>query len=160
MRVVVYTSTAHYKQVDKTGKLTVIGDVDAVLKEPTNIVDPVFTFGKDNITNRSRINYVWVPDFERYYFAKADFLPAGIIQLTCHADGLMSQYQKLKGTRCQVKRNEFDYNMDLPDPDIPVMVERQISYQNFSTTPFSTNPQGRHFVLTVSGSSALGGGVS
>lgn len=156
MEVYLYVNKAHYKYVDKRSNLTLINTITCHLQEGCSVQNPVFKFDKSSVGDISQANYMYVPDFGRYYFiTDIDCEAGGICIITARVDVLTSNANAIRGLRCQVQRQENNYNMDLPDNDIPVLAKRFLTYKNFSATPFSTNPQGRHFVLTVSGSSAV-----
>lgn len=158
MEVRFYRNTSHYKKVDKRAGLALIATADCNLLDSTSVINPTLIVDKSLLGNLANVNYMYIPDFGRYYFVtNMEAIPGGMAGISGEVDVLTSNANKILGLRCQISRQEFDFNMDLPDPDIPVMVERQLSFLNFNKTPFSTNPPGRHFVLTVSGSNKNGG---
>lgn len=152
MQVILYRNTGQYNLVDKRGSLAYVGGFDCQIKHPSTLLRPVVTMARESVGDLATVNYAYIPEFSRYYFAKLSVEEAGIVTVTCEVDPLTSWANQIMGIHCTVARNEFNYNMDLPDPDIPVLAGRNVTYRNFTSTPFSPNPQGRHYVLTVTGS--------
>lgn len=158
MRITLYNNPQHYKFVDKRGYLQNANTIDCVLKTDSSIINPVVEISKEKLGDIAAYNYAYIPEFKRYYFlTDAVAGLGGIAVLSFKCDVLTSNANKILQLQCQVARQEYNFDMDLPDSDIPVLAKRNLTYRNFSATPFSTNPQGRHFVMTVSGSSAIGG---
>lgn len=87
-----------------------------VLKEPTDVVNPVLRIQTD--TNISGFNYVYIERYGRYYFIENIVAtPNNFWELRCKVDVLMSfktQIQALKGT---VTRGEKLFNGYLNDPE-------------------------------------------
>lgn len=161
MRLLLYVNPQHYKYVDKRAYLQPVADIQCVLKASSSIIKPVVEISKERLGNIATFNYAYIPDFNRYYFlvdAVEDIGGVGV--LFFDVDVLTSNANAILGLRCQVERQQYNYNMDLPDPDIPVMAKRNLTYRNFASTPFTSNPSGRHYTLTVSGSSKLEGGAT
>lgn len=160
MMVYLYINPKHYKFVDKRPYLQPVASIDCNLKLPCSILSPTLEISKDRIGDIANFNYAYIPEFHRYYFLTepvADL--GGVAKLSFNVDPLTSNANAILGLRCQVERQQYNYNMDLPDSDIPVMAKRNLTYRNFASTPFTSNPSGRHYTLTVSGSSKLEGGV-
>lgn len=155
MQITLYRNTQHYKKVDKRGGLTPVVTVECAIKDDVDMLHPVLYMDASTIGEVTGINYMYIPYFGRYYFVKIDTLTGGVAQLNGSVDPLQSNANDLLRLRCTVARQEYNYNMELPDSDIPVIAKRNITIKNFSVTPFSSNPSGRHYVMTVSGASAL-----
>lgn len=161
MQVVLYNNPEHFKKVDKRGSLNLIANTDCNLKDSTSILTPTLTFSKATVGDLSRVNYLYIPEFHRYYFVTdLNAGLGGVAEITGRVDVLTSNANDILKLVAMVSRNQYNYNMDLPDNDIPVMAKRNLTYRNFSATPFTTNPNGRSFVLVVSGSSAISTGTT
>lgn len=152
MQVLFYTNTAHYKKVNKQTNLTARGGADCNLILPCTVQNPVITVAKEDVADLPHINYCYIPEFSRYYFVDdANLQPGGLVQFNMSVDPLTSNAAQILGLRCTVERQERNYDMELPDNEIPVINKRQLSLYNFGDTPFTANPTARHFALTVSG---------
>ena len=82
-----YTTDENTK-LDKA--FTVTDTVTAVIKEDTNIIDPVFILDTPT-TAIKRLNYLYVADLGRYYFINdIEMLRGGRVALRCHVDVLKS----------------------------------------------------------------------
>lgn len=97
---------------DETNKVnksyTTIGEVDAVLKDETAIIRPTFTVSsKDAI----RCNYVFIPDFGRYYYATVSSVRQGLWRIDCKIDVLMSWRDYIYDLTGIVERQENEWNL-------------------------------------------------
>lgn len=91
-------------------------DVTAQLKQPCDVLNPVFiiSYNSDYIT----CNYVHVPEFGRYYFINnINLLLGSRAEISCSVDVLMSYNRQLKGLSVDVRRQENLIEPYLPDPD-------------------------------------------
>ena len=68
---------------------TLVATKEATVYDYTDIVDPVFIFN-DNIDIPLNVNYVYAPEYGRYYAARPELLGDGNYALHCHVDVLTS----------------------------------------------------------------------
>ncbi len=79
----------------------------------------------------NRFNYVYIPDFERYYFVRdITVLRKNIYQLSLHCDVLYSFKDVIYAQRAYISRSESDYDITLPD-------ERRVIKNTFTVSEFT-----------------------
>ncbi len=156
MQVIFYCNQAHYKQVDKSGALHRLSSAECVLKEDTSIQEPVVIINTGSLGNIATCNYMRLPTFDRWYFVTDIVVgTGGVLELHGRVDVLYSNQSRIRGLRAQIARQEYNFNMELPDSAIPTLAGKDLHYRYFKTTPFAVNPSGANYSLTVSGSSEI-----
>lgn len=98
------------------------------------------------------INYVYVPQFDRFYFAKVNFEKNNRCVIECESDVLKNLYPKFKGQKFYVEKNVNGSNKYLPDNTLAVPSNYEIRSYNFSEPLINS---GSHFILQL-----MSGGVS
>ena len=103
----------------------------------------------------SGYNYIFINDFDRYYFIDDIEVDAGgraIIRCTC--DVLMSFNTEISNLTVTVTRNEFAETNNLGDPYVTFSAERDVSVFALENTPFNIrDPESgsRNFCLILGG---------
>lgn len=146
-----YTCTADKTVVDKTSYLTQQFELDITLKDNTSLIDPVFYFQYSTtaiaLPRYRASNYIYVPDFNRYYFVKNfNQVLNNVVEFTCHVDVLMTYKDAIKQQRAIVYRQQNRSNLYLNDGVFKV-------YQNpiVLTREFPSGFTTQSFVLAVAG---------
>lgn len=92
-----------------------------------------------NFSNTKNANYAYIPDFGRYYYIDPPTLTdGGFCLITAHCDVLMSFKSQIRATTQIVARNEYLYNLYLPDSNFKTSQKRQIQVLPFDGRPFGT----------------------
>lgn len=149
MKLILYNNHSENSNINKT--IVKIIELDGYLREQTSLVNPqimiefhpeqfkgyikddnqvyvVYNGIKitwDNFINNHvlSVNYVHIPDFNRYYFINdITSVRQNLWRLSLHVDVLMSYAKEIKNTNAFISRNENLYNNLLED--------KMISYQN------------------------------
>ena len=69
MKIILYSSRADNRQLDKSQKMSIIDKLENVnLKDDTSIINPVLTLNLKSHSKLRKCNYIYIPDFGRYYF--------------------------------------------------------------------------------------------
>ena len=97
-------------------------------------------------------NYVYIPKFERYYFATIEIQKGNQMIASCDVDALESWKNKgLMNLQLPIIRQEHKYNMYLTDNKLPFLSkgEKQILRISGGDNPFLASSQdtGEHFLL-------------
>lgn len=96
--------------VDKA--LTVVDNVDCLLKDTTELVDPVIRLSSDNIT--SEVNYCYIPRLGRYYYIRnKKQVVNGMCELELHVDVLTSFASEFRQLNAIVNKTELNNVADL-----------------------------------------------
>lgn len=115
MTIVLYTSTAEERVLNKSGYLTQVSTLTGTLRSGTNLVDPSIIIELDTLPN---FNYVYIQDFDRYYFVKdINNVNNKLWEIRLHCDVLFSHMSDILNLECEVERNEYNYDLLLEDKE-------------------------------------------
>lgn len=143
-----YTNTSAENVLNKS--LNEIKSVKYQVYEPFNILHPVLILKRDDAL--LNCNYVYIPKFERYYFATIEIQKGNQMIASCDVDALESWKNKgLMNLQLPIVRQEHKYNMYLTDNKLPFLSkgEKQILRISGGDNPFLASSQdtGEHFLL-------------
>ena len=154
MTINLYSKGDNPKTVTKT--LTAISSVQGRATQPCNILRPELILSGDSTVNAINANYVFVPDFGRYYFVKDHTTDtAARIILSCEVDPLMSWAAGIRASKQLVTRSESvgkptytpdDQYLLKPNKDITVISFEGGYFNLENATQISYN-----FLLNVAG---------
>lgn len=104
-------------------------------------------------------NYIYIPEFKRYYFCRPDVDPGGIIYFYCECDVLMSANEYIKNLDVRVCRYEQKVNPFVPDNNMTKNSRTETTnlYFNGGVSPFTISESPIisdsvfHWVLSVVG---------
>lgn len=149
IKVWVYITESEPERVEK--KLGSSLSLDAVLLDNVSVLRPSFTIRGS--ANLAKYNYVYIPDFQRYYFITNITSMRNLLwKVDCRVDVLMTYRAKLKQTDAIVTRNEKTWNLYLNDPYFKTTNKRLVQTYNF---PYSFSRQ-QSYVLALAGSGSGG----
>lgn len=137
MNITLYANKSDIHVVSKQiSQVQILNNV--VCKEPTNLQSPVL-FVNIIPSNIANFNYVYIPDFKRYYFANVTTRNANNVQINCKVDPLMSFSNEIKNINAIVERQTNNYNLYLQDLQIPNYVYRRVQTKVFPQQPLNVN---------------------
>lgn len=145
---------------------TVIEEVTASPYGEITVTDPVFRLRRKG-NELAGINYVYVPDWLRFYFVNDIKIASGdIMELSCHIDVLNSFKTAILDSRAICVRSERTdvgprnsgtaNGTFINDTKRPVYPEAIQTYYEFDSTVFNLDEatsRSRNFVLNVAGGS-------
>lgn len=144
--IILYTCNSDTRKVNKS--LTELARANITYKHDTNLTSPDVVI-TSSIESRST-NYVYLSDFDRYYFVKDRTFTQGThIILHLDADDLYNAYNRgLRNCKCIANRSSNKFNTFLNDGEYP-----ELSYKQPVTKPFSKTPFVKEWstILTVAG---------
>lgn len=143
------TCLADNRIVDKTSYISFGSSVSCEVFHECSIMSPVFllAYNPSYVT----CNYVYVPDWHRYYFIVDETVaPGGRIYITCKEDVLMSNKDEILNLDAQLIRNEEKRNKLIVDNRYPAEIMSTLGVFDFEETPFDVT-SGYNLVLTVIG---------
>lgn len=77
-------------------QITLIHACDATPYGDLSIEDPVFELSGVTIANLKSVNYAYVPELNRYYYASIQLSNNGIYYLECHIDALYTYRNEIR----------------------------------------------------------------
>ena len=99
------------------------------LKNGSSIEDPVLYMEHD--TQLFQTNYVYIPDFGRYYFVTGRELIDHTEYITCHVDVLKTFADDIKASKGTATRSNF-YNRNIPDSMGLELPQDRVQYRKLS----------------------------
>ena len=143
MRVELYTNNSEVEKVVKN--LTTLQSLEGTLREATSILNP--TIKIEGLTDIDKINYMYIPDFGRYYFVNdIRSIRNNLYEVSAHVDVLMTYAEQIKQQKAVIRRQENVWNTYLDDGTFK-------AYQNplIVTKLFPNGFNNNSFVLALSG---------
>jgi len=97
-------------------------------------------------------NYAYIPDWNKYYYVSPPLLiNGGRCILSLSEDVLMSHADEIKSLSCTILRNEFGTYSLLPDSNVMIQGENEITEYSFSN-PFQFYNRGSYVLQALGGS--------
>lgn len=143
MRIELYTNNSEVEKVVK--ELTTLQTMEGALREATSILNP--TIKIEGLTDIDKINYMYIPDFARYYFVNdIRSIRNNLFEVSAHVDVLMTYAEQIKQQKAVIRRQENVWNTYLDDGTFK-------AYQNplIVTKLFPNGFNNNSFVLALSG---------
>ena len=147
MNIVLYSCSADNRQLDKSKKLTIIDKLENVnLKEDTSIMNPTLVLNLKAHSKLRKCNYIYIPDFGRYYFIRNIIEKIGrVFEVSCHIDVLQTYHGDIKEITALILRQENINNPYIEDGELLVRSTRTFEKINIGKVGDSTD----HYYLTV-----------
>ena len=144
MNVTLYKNTSEKAKVGKT--LTSASVHTGTLREGCEVVNPTIIVEGVNLSD---FNYMYIPEFHRYYFITGiTSVKKGLWQIDGHCDVLETYQAQIKAQKAVVERQENDYNLYLNDPEWKVYTNKQVLTREF---PSGFLASGNYFLTVVGG---------
>ena len=127
MNVTLYKNTSEKAKVGKT--LTSASVHTGTLREGCEVVNPTIIVEGNNLSD---FNYMYIPEFHRYYFITGiTSVKKGLWQIDGHCDVLESYKEQIKAQKAVIARQEQKYNLYLNDPEWKVYTNKQVLTRTF-----------------------------
>lgn len=125
-----------------------LGSVNCELTAGCTIDNPVLILDiKSNIKN---FNYMYIPEFGRYYHCVATILNGNQMQISGYTDVLMSFWNQFKGSQCVAQRSSNQGNPEIEDEMMPFESQPEFIYRR-SSFAFTPSSSGGCYILTIGG---------
>lgn len=98
--------------------ITSLGDFACDFKQGIDVERPTVYVAAGNAYDKA--NYMYIPEFGRYYFCHAIGGTSQTLTFECVSDPLMSFAGGILSADAVISRNPWRYDLYLPDPDIPI----------------------------------------
>ena len=159
MKIILYNNFSENNKLDKT--ISKLIELEGYLREQTSLINPqiLIELNPNNfnsyVTDDNKIyvkynntnvvwdsfvynnvlssNYVYIPDFNRYYFINdITSVRQNLWRLSLHVDVLMSYKKEINNTNAFVSRNEFDYDPDIYDRELPTKQSISVDFETIT----------------------------
>ena len=144
-----YINSSDVNHLNKNISLQATASCD--FKAPIDVENPVIYInagaGYDNV------NYLYIPEFGRYYFAKCIGGTSNTLTFECVSDPLMSFKTGILNSPAVVSRNPWHYDKYINDSRLPI---ESRSYRSTYKFPHTTRFDGTNncYILTTIGTGA------
>lgn len=145
MNIQLLTNTSPREFVTKS--TTDLGTITGSLREGCSMLRPRFEIAQAAVP--SGVNYVYIPDFGRYYYARVNSIRTGLWEIEAEVDPLMSWATQLRQCSGIVARSETNYNTYLDDGSFRAYADPHVITKDFPNG-FTT----QDFILAVAGGSS------
>ena len=109
----------------------------------------VFIEGAFNIGNNINANYMFLPDYRRYYYiTDITQVRANLVKISGRVDVLMSFKDEIQNSIGIVRKQERNYNLFLDDGSLKVYQDKLIICKEF---PNGFPKENDHFILVTAG---------
>lgn len=143
MTINLYTNLSSVNVARKNLTNLIVKDIE--LKGDVNIKNPILILTGD-AADYSKINYMRIDDFHRFYFCSVTSLPGGLVQLTGECDILSSALPYMDALPCVPSRQELKFNLYLNDGTFKSYINDIVV-----TKKFPSGFSGSTYVLVVAG---------
>lgn len=114
------------------------------IKDESNLVNPEIILSR-TVTNN--FNYLYIPDFSRYYFVTDKIMEHQRTIIQCHVDVLMSFKNQIKNMNIIAERASNRFNLYQVDNELPLKNYKTVTTIGFTNGFSETNS----YVLVSSG---------
>lgn len=126
MKINLYAYKGERNVVDKTSELSFRGQLTGTLREECNLIYPRILISSE--VDIYSFNYIRVSEFQRYYFVdNITVIRENLYMIECSVDVLYTYKEAIYNTNAFVDRNEFLFNEDLVDEEIPCTSTPRVS---------------------------------
>lgn len=143
MNIKLYKTATQVNAITKT--LTDEISLTGTLKDETDILKPTVLI--TSTSNLSSYNYMYIPEFNRYYFIELKVLRTNLYEIKGKCDVLFSHKTEILNNTAIIARQEKIYNMYLGDSNFKIYAQKSIQTKEY---PYGFTRQGS-FVLTTLG---------
>lgn len=114
--VSLYRNTSDPNHMNKS--ISHIADVECDIKAPVDVENPELNITATDTVDD--VNYIYIGEFHRYYFAKAIAKRGYLITFECISDPLMSFKSAILNCNAVVARNAWHYDKYIHDGKLPI----------------------------------------
>lgn len=148
MTIGLYYNKSDERKLNKD--LDTIATYNGYLKNECSIQNPtVFIEGAFNIGNNINANYMFLPDYRRYYYiTDITQVRANLVKISGRVDVLMSFKDEIQNSIGIVRKQEHNYSLFLDDGSLKVYQDKLIICKEF---PNGFPKENDHFILVTAG---------
>ncbi len=129
MDVIIYSTNSPRNMVNKA--LTELSHVTGYLREESTVKNPEITFALADANNLDAGNYIYIPEFHRYYYRGEMVRDNKVVRVKFKEDVLMSWKDQIKLNTATVTRNENLANGYILDPSYKSLAYEEIVTKQF-----------------------------
>lgn len=129
MKITLYNTKSEKEQLNKElTELVVVND--AKITTSFDMLKATVILKRNIINDITRINYLYIDSFKRFYFCEVS-IENGFIILSCDVDVLMSYKNDILKIEATIDRNEFLKNGYIQDDSYKVLAYEEVVCKSF-----------------------------
>lgn len=144
MQAIFYNNRSDSRKLSKS--ISQLATVDCQLKDDCSLLNPVLIISHGALSSYAQCNYMYIPEFKRYYYASVSALAGDMLEVAGEVDVLMSYASGIRALQCTILRQERVFNPYIVDNFMPSRAQRNIQYVGVGTYSAGTG-----LYLTVDG---------
>lgn len=150
MEIQFYKNTAEINRVDKTNYLTLVSTNEGSFVSSEDMLQPILRV-RDTNNIAPTINYIYIPNLQRYYFVDSvQLVNNGIIDYKLKVDVLMSFKSKILSQTAYIERNENEFNKYLVDNNIVSSCKKEYAVVEIVNTFFDVKEDASdRYIITL-----------
>ena len=149
MTIQIQQTTSEKNKIGKS--ISNLYTASGTLREGTSIINPVIRISGANIPTLKNANYMYIPDFNRYYFiTDIKTIWNGLIEISGHVDVLQTYAGQIRNNTAIIKRNANSWNLYIEDG-----LFKTYANPHIFTKEFPSGFKEPSFVLSVAGGKAV-----
>ena len=114
MTIQIQQTTTEKNKIGKS--ISTLYTASGALREGTSIINPVIMISGANVPTLRNANYMYIPDFNRYYFiTDIKSVRNGLIEISGHVDVLQTYAGQIRNNTAIIKRNANSWNLYIED---------------------------------------------
>lgn len=129
MDVIIYSTNSPTNKVDKD--LTELSHVTGFLRDGCDVKNPELVFKNEDASNLLAGNYIYIPEWQRYYFRKNISREEKTVRVKFHEDVLMTFKTQIRANVATITRNEVLSNGYILDPSYKSLAYDEIVTRRF-----------------------------
>lgn len=130
-----------------TKDINFLATAECDFKNPVSVTNPTIYIGAD--ATYDGVNYVYIEEFGRYYYATVTGGTSQTITLECKSDPLMSFAAQIKASPAVVARNPWKYNKYIHDPKLPIEARTVTESYKFPVTNTFKGTNNSYILTTI-----------
>lgn len=148
MTIQIQQTTSEKNRIGKS--INTLYTASGALREGTSIINPVIRISGANIPSLKNANYMYIPEFSRYYFiTDIKSVRNGLVEISGHVDVLQTYASQIKNNTAIIKRNSNSWNLYIEDG-----LFKTYANPHIFTKLFPSGFKDPSFVLSVAGGKA------
>ena len=148
MNIQIMQTTSEKNRIGKS--ISNLYTASGALREGTSIINPVIMISGASVSSLKNANYMYIPDFNRYYFiTDIKSIRNGLIEISGHVDVLQTYAGQIRNNTAIIKRNSNSWNLYIEDG-----LFKTYANPHIFTKLFPSGFKNPSFVLSVAGGKA------
>ena len=149
MTIQIQQTTSEKNKIGKS--ISTLYTASGALREGTSIINPVIKISGANVPTLRNANYMYIPDFNRYYFiTDIKSVRNGLIEISGQVDVLQTYASQIRNNMAIIKRNANSWNLYIEDG-----LFKTYANPHIFTKEFPSGFKDPSYVLFVAGGKAV-----